>query len=810
MNLYESINENLDNNKSKASRLADLVKEKYSDINYLKEQILLHLKNDPSAVRATENTRQPVHAGPYMALMTVCKELLPEVDSKSVQKGLAEAGIDYKELLQDACNYVKEAREEEKQKPTDESVEDGELVKPTPEEEEFFEKNENLVWSEYAARTNTDLKDISDEDVDYDTLLQVVRDLIESLDTGIDEADQRTYKDKDEAEYYRNKELYAQSGLERHKEAMEKARKACEEKGIKLEEENLDESRDAVAENLPKFIYDLCVDKGNAWSAQGPSKTLGGKVLYRVEKNGKSEISNDEIIDAVLKRFPELKLFDGYRHDGDLITFIKKEPELHEETLEVNDPTPKRNYTITDITVLEPVGDGDVRAIDVQELLTKVDESLSEKYGQDWGHINIVTSRKTLDESSATFELRLKESNYAMNFIVSGKNALKEFQVYTTMGKQIYNKKTMNVVPQMEAYVEQFLDKSLREEKNELESKLNDKAVKNTIEEYVRVSGNRESAILLDSITREIKFYKDMKKDLGEENESVKLERDSLQSLIHRLVSLLPLNTAEQPEQFKKLNLGTIPDIEAVLFSDFMKEVEPKDLKESYQIFNIGNMQVVYNSSTQEVTYSIDSKDVQDKKINLTKIPSVEVPYDTETIIKNYIEKQVGRIAQDGDEEKVGPDKEAPKEPVGEVPPEQVKEPVEKESLSEDDGIEDNADEKPEEPGDELDAPEQSETGSAIFVRKPQTVDQIKKEIEKGLQENKSTYIVAKTLTLSPEEFKDLSLDLSKPREYFKDLDVVDSKNYAFNVIEVTGGEDTLLIDNAGSDFAKYVAIKNL
>lgn len=55
----------------------------------------------------------------------------------------------------------------------------------------------------------------------------------------LDEADDRTYKDKDEAEYYRNKELYANSGLERHREAMMAAKKACEEKGIKLDESDL-------------------------------------------------------------------------------------------------------------------------------------------------------------------------------------------------------------------------------------------------------------------------------------------------------------------------------------------------------------------------------------------------------------------------------------------------------------------------------------------------------------------------------------------------------------------------------------------
>lgn len=45
-----------------------------------------------------------------------------------------------------------------------------------------------------------------------------------------------TFTDEDEAEYYRNKELYAHSGLARHREAMEKAKEACKEKGIDVDE----------------------------------------------------------------------------------------------------------------------------------------------------------------------------------------------------------------------------------------------------------------------------------------------------------------------------------------------------------------------------------------------------------------------------------------------------------------------------------------------------------------------------------------------------------------------------------------------
>lgn len=88
------------------------------------------------------------------------------------------------------------------------------------------------------------------------------------------------------------------------------------------ESKKITESRDRVAETLPKFIYDL--DKDGAWSAREPSKTLGGKIFYKIDRNGLSSLSNDELIKAVLDKFPELKLYDGFRNDGDIITFVKK------------------------------------------------------------------------------------------------------------------------------------------------------------------------------------------------------------------------------------------------------------------------------------------------------------------------------------------------------------------------------------------------------------------------------------------------------------------------------------------------------
>ena len=59
--------------------------------------------------------------------------------------------------------------------------------------------------------------------------------------------------------------------------------------------------------NISKFIYDLDVDKGNAWSVSDYTKDSSGNKLIIVGRNGKSENTADDIIKAVEKKYPQLK-----------------------------------------------------------------------------------------------------------------------------------------------------------------------------------------------------------------------------------------------------------------------------------------------------------------------------------------------------------------------------------------------------------------------------------------------------------------------------------------------------------------------
>ena len=92
--------------------------------------------------------------------------------------------------------------------------------------------------------------------------------------------------------------------------------------------ETLTEAIDKVANNLPKFIYDLTksdFDKygETAWSANEPQKTATGITAYEVYRNGKSDYTLKDIEKAVLEHFPELRIF-GRSATGKNVYFTKE------------------------------------------------------------------------------------------------------------------------------------------------------------------------------------------------------------------------------------------------------------------------------------------------------------------------------------------------------------------------------------------------------------------------------------------------------------------------------------------------------
>lgn len=99
------------------------------------------------------------------------------------------------------------------------------------------------------------------------------------------------------------------------------------------------ESRDRVAENLSKFIYDLTTEQDTeaygetAWSGNQPTKMGNGVTVYEVYKNGKSNYTMNDIKKAVIERFPELDVY-GTAYNSILFYKPQKtESKLQEDTV---------------------------------------------------------------------------------------------------------------------------------------------------------------------------------------------------------------------------------------------------------------------------------------------------------------------------------------------------------------------------------------------------------------------------------------------------------------------------------------------
>lgn len=799
------------------------------------------------------------------------------------------------------------------------------------------------------------------------------------------EADLNTYKDKDEAEYYRNKELYSNSGLERHKEAMEKARKACEDKGIKLykdhnekynaennlkesyyiklfnqdgtdidtiEEDNEDKACRIAEEKMKEgfravvynadnkeALYDYKPEEYNNSDGSSdendlkedfihltPTKLSGepinfvkyneditdvqdlvGKYVnikgnyhailkvepaedgkYIIDFAASTDANNPggEFEPATLEEINNLQLYVEEKKECD--NTIKED-----ETVIIPDTEIEPDYIINDVTVLDNIGDGDVQAPDIDALLTLVNESLVKDYGNDWGHINVLSSRIDENSSFALVDITTKEilrefeekgiKDVAVGkslILENAKSGLVEFKVNSLNGVTRFSKKTNDPAKIIKEWIEtEYLHESMLEKEAELLQERT-KAEKDAVENYVKSRPDLMQAIeninMFIEVSKAIKAKDEMKPAIQDRMYGLAVEfpaniqvtnKDDKYELTFdgrdQIVEIVfGKEWVKEPTEDNKVPEMVIPkqglkeEADFVIEEYYSNEEDAKEaakkysqskinfngseyellvpakeyyskgsLTESYQQFNIGEIEVVFNPDTYECLYSIPSADVKDKKVNLSDVPTVDTPYDTNTIIKSYVETKFGRIpTEEPEEDKVEVNKEvtatAPDgdsvsvDTTTEVPAEEDI-PVEEAEL-------------PDEPGEEpiddvdvnvdLDTPaeetqeDQAETGSATFVKvRPKqhtSVEDIRTNIVDG-DTPQSNYIVVDETNLSEEDWNNLISDLSTPQAFLEGIKSIDRKNYSFNVVKVTSpaANYTLLIDPLGYSYSRYVAV---
>lgn len=537
----------------------------------------------------------------------------------------------------------------------------------------------------------------------------------------------------------------------------------------------------------------------------------------------------DELPEADLKELGILREKETEsvvrRVDAEKITDEGPDVINEEQYVTLNDGRDNEDtdYIIQDVTELEDVTDEDVEAPSIDGLLSLVNESLSTKYGNAWGYmkahsiakkeslqyaiIDIVTP-SILKENKAA---KMKDTAVSKTIILESipNSKLVNFKVNTLAGTTRFSQKTSNPAKVFSRWLESeyLYDEMVKDFQKKIEARQAE--LKDSTEAYLKE--NPELANRINVLKAQAKLLKDAK--MFEEG------KDDLVTLMYGIAAEFPANTNTQTSdktinkatEIQTQDFDTIDAIVELLFgkeyvkepSKEEKEVAKKNkkaIKESYESFKIGEIEGTFNPETMEAMYSIPADNIKDKRINLSKVPSVETPYNTETIIKDYVEKNFGLIN-------------AEEEPTTDATPE-----VEVQNNEE--VVEEAADDTlPAEPTPVESKPEeepienQSETGEASFFKvrqsEPVNIETLQSKLASGIDTQASPYIVVEERTIPKEEMEAYLSDLSKPQSFLQNIGTIDRKNYPFNVVKLkaNGIPYTLLVDPVGYDYGRYIAI---
>ena len=550
------------------------------------------------------------------------------------------------------------------------------------------------------------------------------------------------------------------------------------------------------------------------------------------------------------------ELYNKYLADCDeyIANHSSKEESMKEDYyLNINDGKQEdTDYLIQDVTELEDLNDEDVESPSIDGLLSLVNESLTEKYGTTWGYmkahsiakkeslqyaiIDIVTPSILKEAEQAKIKDKAVSKTVILENVPNSKK-LVNLKVNTLAGTTRFSQKTAEPAKVFARWLESeyLYDEMVKDFQDKLLARQQE--LKASTDNYLKE--HPDLALRVDTLNAQAKILKDAN--------MMDYSKPELQDLMYGLVAEFPFNTTveESKDEYSQSFDTTDKLVEMLFGKEFVKEdtapdnkvektktkhkvvstktekIKESSLKEGYESFKIGEIEGTFNPDTLEVMYSIPSENVKDKKINLTKVPSVETPYNTDTIIKDYVEKNYGNIPAEDSSNDVTintDDVNIENEPSTPAPTEDNSDEGEADLDMTDEEVTE-ADELSEEPAENAETPaenneeSQSETGTGSFYkvrqREPVNIDNLLEKAANGANTQESEYIVVKTEELSQEDMDSLLSDLSKPQAFLQNVEPIDRKNYAFNVVKVTSPSSpyTLFIDPVGYNYPRYISI---
>lgn len=508
-----------------------------------------------------------------------------------------------------------------------------------------------------------------------------------------------------------------------------------------------------------------------------------GHVEYIIMKDGRAierlnASSDDEAISLFNEKYQKLQ-DDGLNEA--------------EQTIDIF-ANPEFDYKITDITTLQPTDAGDVRAIDMDDILVGLDESLTERYGNpDYIKLNSFLTKKGKDYSSAIVDVSWPNcKGYVCTFESSCVDGIYNCIIKeTATNKRIEHLcvKTTNPIKAFENAIVDLVNMKKQSLISEHDSILEDvELIHNDshVEDNNGVTYTDDTRVE-DNADRTNKLIKDRKKLLNRKNKD-----------------------DEEPNQ-KNTSGEKVADIQDKITesdSDLvnkLKNLRDEAADKSRSIDEITRDLINYcsDSGQEDLVYGFGIIPTEEAKENIMSSVSNSDFDNLKSIINGIEDSDSEYLLIDG----YGRYRNISYDKLESIIEDIINGVSLNEAVEDDSNISSNIEDEDNNITDD-NSLEEDTLSKAKFHRKPSSVEQMMTEEKNNLVTNSSSYTVVATKELSDKEFEDFSNNLSSSYPWLKELYNVEDSSGVFNCIEVTGGKDySILVDPSGYDYARYAAI---
>lgn len=492
---------------------------------------------------------------------------------------------------------------------------------------------------------------------------------------------------------------------------------------------------------------------------------------------GKQQELEKQVIDAMNSWEPENEsaVENGIDPEGGVEPLDEQDTTVRVVTSQQED----RDYTITDITELNKVSDGDVQPpIDITGLLNEVDSRLNESIGENWGVINYQSTRYNTEtgNSNALFELCASGKTYLMSMLLEENGTL--LKVNNTKGQTIFKRKTNDAVGLAESYIRQFIPMNEAEKTDKTEC--DEKPLKERLEKAILAND------VLSNKSAEINYLVDLIGEVKDDGQFFDLVQKKIYAFVAELhANVTPCMPTEKDEQ----EFATFDAmVEALYGKDFVEvhEDEPKQVK---------GTETLKESEDWEKEEPVECEILYDNEGKPYFMYNDEKEY-----IDDYIKDETG-----------GAIKSLTAFSALRIVPSSNGDTVTVEYLHESNLNEDEAGDVPvaDEPGEEkVEEPKNGlGTGYAAFTRKPKNLEMVEDK-SNYFTDGEASYLICKKQKLNKDEFDKLKDNFLAPNQYCKSFEPLDLDNYSYNVIEFSCDDYDykLLVDPSGFDYCRYVA----